>query len=557
MIAARTPAAAWRCRPVTGAARALGALSLVATTLSCGGDPLDPDRPAVASVAVSPDRLTVGVGASSPLTVEARDAAGTVVGGRKIVWATKDPSVATVSGGGVVTGVAPGTVEVAATVEGKSAIVDVTVTPKAVSAVRLTPAGDLRLLAGETTQLAAEALDADGAVLPERAITWTSNATSVATVSASGVVTAVAPGGAVITAASEGKSALVAVTVSSVPVVSVTITPATETVVVTQTLQLTAVAKDAHGGTIAGRTITWSTSDASRATVSSTGLVTGVSPGDVTITASAEGKSGTSAITVKAKPVGAVVVSPGQVTMETGQTRQLTATVTDDAGNVLTGRPITFTTDKPGIATVSSSGVVTGVAIGTARITATSEGKTGTADVTVTAVPVATVEVSPPRSDLTVGQTVTLAVTAKDARGNVLSGRPVAWVSGGPSVATVSNTGVVTAVGLGSAVIFATVEGRSGSATVNVTPPGPVATVEVSPKTANVTAGQSIQLTATLRDAKNNILTGRTVVWSSSNILRATVDAQGVVRTSLLNKGNVTITATSEGKSGTATITVK
>lgn len=543
-----------------GAVRALGAVSVFATALSCGGDPLDPERAAVASVIVLPDRLSVGVGASAPLGAELRDAEGKLLSGRKVVWASKDPSVATVSAAGVVTGVAPGTVEVAASVEGKSAIADVTVTPKAVATVRLTPAGDLRLLVGETKQMAAEALDVDGAVLHGRAVTWTSNATAVATVSASGLVTAVAPGGAIITAASEGKSALVAVTVSSVPVASVTVTPATDAIVVAQTLQLTAVAKDAQGGTLTGRTITWSTNDASRATVSSTGLVTGIAPGEVKITATAEGKSGTSTITVKPKQVSAVIVSPGQVSVEVGQTRQLSAQVTDDAGNVLTGRPITFASDKPGIATVSSSGVVTGVAVGTAKITATSEGKAGTADVTVTPVPVATVEVTPVRADISIGQTVVLKATAKDARGNVLAGRAVTWTSGGPSVATVSNTGVVTAVGTGSALIFASVEGRSGSATVNVTPPAPVAFVEVSPKSANLNAGQSLQLTVKLLDASRRELplTGRTVTWSSNNTARATVNNQGLVSTTVQSqKGNVTITATSEGKSDNATITVK
>ncbi len=308
--------------------------------------------------------------------------------------------------------------------------------------------------------MTAETLDSQGAPLPSRPVTWSSNSIGVASVSANGLITAVASGGAVITASSEGKTAVVAITVSSVPVATVSVTPPSGEVVVTQTLQLTANPKDAQGGTLVGRSIAWSTSDATRATVSSTGLVTGVAPGAATITASADGKSGTSSITVKPKPVGAVIVSPGQVSVEAGQTRQLTAQVTDDQGNVLSGRPITYSSDNPAIATVSAAGVVTGVAIGSAKITATSEGKTGTADVSVTAVPVATVEVSPPSADLTVGQTRQLAAIAKDGRGTVLGGRTVVWSSGAPSVATVSGTGVVTGVGAGSAVVFATIEGR-------------------------------------------------------------------------------------------------
>jgi len=541
---------------------ALGALAFALGALSCGGDALDPDRPPVASVVVVPNRLSVGVGASATLTAEARDAAGALLRGRKIAWATQDPAVATVSSAGVVTGVRAGEVQVAATSEGKSAIVAVTVTPKAVASIRLTPAGDVRLFVSETKQMAAEPLASDGSVLADRALTWSSNSPSVASVSTTGLITAVAPGGAVITAASEGKTAVVAVTVSAVPVASVAVSPASDVVVVSQTLQLSAVPRDAQGTALTGRAVSWTSSDATRATVSSTGMVTGVAPGAVTITATSEGKVGTASITVQAKPVSAVIVSPSQVSLEPGQTRQLTAQVTDDQGNVLSGRPISYSSDNAAVATVSASGLVTGVAPGTAKVTATSEGKSGTADVTVTAVPVASVDVAPAQSSLTVGQTVTLVATARDAKGNVLQGRGTAWTSGSTSIATVSSAGVVTAVGPGDVFIFAAIEGKFGSAVVNVRqpppPPGPVDKITVSPATATMTANQTqtLQLTATLTDANGTVLTGRQITWSSSNLLRATVDQTGRV-TARASKGTVTITATSEGKSGISTITIQ
>ena len=528
------------------------AFALSAVALSCNGDVLDPDRPAVASVVVVPNRINVGVGASTPLAVELRDASGALLEGRKVAWATTDATVATISNAGVLTGVRPGPVQVAATAEGKSAVVDVTVNPKAVASVRLTPPGDVRLLVGETTRMTAEPLDADGGPLTDRTIAWSSNSATIATVSATGLITAVAPGGAVITAASEGKTAVVAVTVSSVPIATITVTPSSDEVVVTQTLQLTAVAKDAQGGTLTGRTIAWSTSDPARATVSSTGIITGVTPGAVTITAAAEGKSGTASITVKQKPVGAVIVSPGQVSIEAGQTRQLTAQVTDDQGNVLTGRPIAFSSDKPAIATVSATGVVTAVALGTATITATSEGKTGTADVTVTAVPVATVEVTPPQSNIIIGQQATLVAIARDGRGAVLTGRTVQWTSGAPSVATVSSSGVVSGLGAGTAVMFATVEGRSGSAAVTVRQV-PVTSVTVAPGSSNIGVTASVQLGATVRSG-TTVLTDRVVGWTSSNETVAIVSSTG--RVTGLKAGAVTITATSEGVSGTAFVAV-
>src|SRR5690348_15346631 len=356
-------------RRLPNAARAWMVGSCVLATLSCSNDTLDPTREAVASVVVTPNRISVGVGGSTPLAVEVRDAAGALLTGRKIVWATKDATIATVSDAGVVTGVAPGSVQVAATAEGKTAVADVTVNPKAVATVRLSPSGDQQMLVGQTRQMTAETLDASGGPLPGRTVSWVSSSASIASVSATGLISAIAPGGAVVTATSEGKSAVVAITVSAVPIASIAVTPSSDDVVVTQTLQLTAVPKDAQGGALSGRTIAWSSSDASRATVSSTGLVTGVTPGDVTITASAEGKSGTATISVKPKPVGAVIVSPAQASIEIGQTSQLTAQVTDDQGTVLSGRPVAFSSDNNGIATVSSTGLVTAVAVGTAKIT--------------------------------------------------------------------------------------------------------------------------------------------------------------------------------------------
>ena len=528
------------------------ALLLVGVVLSCKNDALDPDRSSVANVVVEPNRVSVGVGSTAQLTVTVRDAAGTALTGRKVVWASEDPTIATVSNAGVVTGVRAAAVKVAATAEGKTAVVDVTVNPKSVASIRLSPTGDAQLLVGQTRQMTAETLAGDGEVLTGRVITWSSNSPTVASVSTTGLITAIAPGGAVVTAASEGRTAVVAITVSSVPVASVAVTPASDEVVVTQTLQLTATAKDAQGGSLTGRPVSWSTSDATKATVSSTGLVTGIAPGTVTITASAEGKSGTSDITVKPKPVGAVILSPAQVSIEAGQTRQLTAQVTDDQGNVLSGRPISYASDKPNVATVSATGLVTALTVGDAKITATSEGKTGTADVTVTPVPVATVDVSPGTADLTIGQTVNLTATPKDARGNTLSGRTISWTSGSPTVATVSTSGLVTAIGSGSTVVFATVEGRTGSATINVRQV-PVTSVTVAPAVSALAIGASVQLAATVKSG-TTILTDRVVGWSSSNDAVAVVSSTG--RVTALKAGAATITATSEGVAGTAFVGV-
>jgi len=164
-------------------------------------------------------------------------------------------------------------------------------------------------------------------------------------------------------------------------------------------------------------------------------------------------------------------VSPSSASVQSGATMQLNAVPQDAAGNPLTGRPVSWASSNTALATVSSSGLVSGVAAGAATITASAEGKSGAASITVTSVPVAAVSVAPTSPSLQVGQTVQLTATPRDASGNALGGRAVTWTSSNTSVATVSGSGLVSGGAAGTATIMATSEGKSGSATVTVTAP--------------------------------------------------------------------------------------
>src|SRR6266581_2215550 len=210
-------------------------------------------------------------------------------------------------------------------------------------------------------------------------------ATANVTVDGSGLVTGVAAGSATITATSEGKSGSAAVTVAAAPpapVASVSISPASASVSVGQTVQLAAMPKDANGNLLSGRTVSWLSGNPGVATVSGSGLVTGVSAGAATITAASEGKSGTAAMTVSSVPVASVAVSPTSASVAVGQTQQLSATPKDANGNPLTGRTVSWSSGNTAVATVAASGLVTGVSAGAATITAASEGQTGTAAIT-------------------------------------------------------------------------------------------------------------------------------------------------------------------------------
>jgi uncharacterized protein YjdB len=326
------------------------------------------------------------------------------------------------------------------------------------------------LIAGTTLQLNVAVVDANGAALSGRPVEWASSDINVATVSNAGLVTAVAPGSVRITAHAE-KSGELTLTIRPVPVATVAVSPDAATLQVGQTRQLSAVLRDAANAVLTGRAVSWRSSNDAIATVSAEGVVTAVTQGQARITATSEGAEGVSDVTVLPVPVASVRISPETATLSIGQTRQYAATTHDAAGNLLPGRTITWSTSNSARAAVSQQGVVTAIAEGAVTITATSEGKAADAQLTVTPIPVASVVVSPNAETLAPGQTRQLSATTRDSGGNTLTGRAVTWASSNIGVATVSQQGLVTAVGEGAATITATSEGKPGTATITVSAP--------------------------------------------------------------------------------------
>ncbi len=520
-------------------------------------------RVPVASVTIAPSLDTLIVGQAVQLAATTKDGSGNTLSGRTIVWGGSDDNVATVSSNGRVTAIAPGTLTVTATSEGKTGIATIVVLAVPVASVTISPTTASVLVGANTAAFTAIAKDGSGNVLNGRTITFASSNTAVATVDANtGVATGVAAGTATITASSEGKTSNGAtLTVSAVPVASVTISPISASVQVgSSTPAFTAVTKDGSGNVLTGRTVTFSSTAPGVATVNaSTGVATAVSAGTTSIIASSEGKNSPAAtLTVTAVPVATVTISPTTQSVVVGATTPAFTVVTKDAGgNVLTGRAITFNSSNTGVATIDGSGVATGVSPGTTTITASSEGKTSNnATLTVTAVPVASVTISPTTATVAPGSnTPAFTAVTKDGSGNTLTGRTVTFASSNPGVATIDpNTGIATGVAAGTTTITATSEGvTSNSATLTVTP-APVSSVTVSPATQTIVDGNSASYTATLKDAQGNVLTGRTIAWSSSDITVATVDKSGTATST--GPGTTTLTATSEGQSGSATLQV-
>ena len=384
---------------------------------------------------------------------------------------------------------------------------------------------------GGSLQLEARAFSCDGSQLALPAVTWSSADATTVSVSATGMAQGVKVGGPVaVTAAAQGKQGSAQLTVVSRAVASVTVEPATATVAAGRTSNLVVKAFDTQGRELPGRTATWSSANTAIVTVSQQGAITGVtSGGPVQVTATIEGHSGSSQITVVDAAVASVTVSPSTSTIPAGTTVQLSAELKDDQGNVLTGRAVLWTTSDPVRASVSNTGLVTGLAPGgPVTILATSEGRTGTAQVTVTPGLAAKLafRTQPSRTVAGVAISPAVEVEVQDAAGNRVAGATTSItvvLGANPSGGTLGGTRTVNAVdgiatfstltvnrsGEGYA-LTAAATGLSGatSAPFSITA-GPADRVAflVQPSTTAAGAGISPAVQVEIRDALGNRVT--------------------------------------------------
>ena len=342
----------------------------------------------VASVSLSPNPAPSIVAATSlPLVLSVKAADGTDAGNlsdRDISWSVVNPDgstrTANVSTTGTVTGVYPGNADVTVSVDGVTKTLRVVVT-----AAGLRIQSPATMLTGASASLTATSVDANDAPLANVPVTWSSSNPSVATINASGVVTAVAAGTVQVTATGGGSSAKATIRVIN-RVSTIVLSPDPARVVAATSLQLVAVPKASDGsdaGDLANRTISWSVTSEpgpTRATVSATGLVTGLYPGNADVTVSIDGVTKTLRVVVTAASlrVDSPTNSAGR-----GQKVQLTAVVLDANGEQLANVPVTWSTSNSNIATVDANGLVTAIGDGFVTFTATGGGVSGTTSIHV------------------------------------------------------------------------------------------------------------------------------------------------------------------------------
>ncbi len=517
----------------------------------------------LATIVVTPNPATMGVGAAQTFTAVGKDAAGNVVAITP-TWSVvaSGGSINATTGlftAGTVAGAFANTVKATSGTISGTATVNVTAGPLATIVVTPNPA---TMAVGATQTFAAVGKDAAGNVVtitPAWSIVNGGGSINAGT----GVFTAGAADGTfsnTVRATSGGISGTATVIVTGGPVATIIVTPNPVSMLIGTTQQFTAVGKDASGNVVA-ITPSWSVGSGG-GTVNSTGLFTaGTATGTYTntIRASSGGITGTATVIVTAGPLATIVVLPNPATMSIGATHTFVAVGRDAAGNIVAVTPTWSVVNGGGSINASTGLFDAGMVAATFEntIQASSGGITGTATVIVTPGPLAKIVVTPNPGSVAVNATQQFTAVGKDASNNVVAITPV-WsvVNGGGSIN--AGTGLFTAgavTGAFANTVKATSGTISGTATVNVTP-GPLATITVTPNPGSVVVNATQQFTAVGKDANNNLV-AITPVWS-------VVNGGGSINagTGLFTAGTVaatfanTVKATSGAISGTATVNV-
>ena len=465
---------------------------------------------------------------------------------KALSWATSNASIATVDSNGKVTGVAPGTATITVTAKDRNTVKATFTVHVLVPVTGITLDKSSAVLYTNNTA----GLQLNATLTPSNAnaasVSWSSSNTSVATVNSSGKVVPVAPGTTTITCRSKSDSNVTATCTITVKqyVTKITLSGSTNEIYQGNTLQLSSTVAPSNA---TDKSLTWTSSDDAIATVSSSGLVTGVGSGHVVITATANDGSNVSASYELdiLLPVTGIVLDQSSAVLYTNNTAglQLNPSLTPAEASLAS---VSWESSNTSVATVSSSGKVLPVAPGTVTITCRSKSDSSvTATCTVTVKQyVQSISLSGEFASLAIGDTMQLSSTVGP---NNATDKSLDWSSSNNSIATVSSSGVITGVGGGTAIITATAHDGSGvSASFRIvvvpnpsTPPAVEVTGVSAPSTMTVyTVHRTAQINATVSPSTAD----QSVIWTSGNENIATID----------NTGKITMVA-----AGTTILTVR
>jgi len=546
---------------------------------------------ALVSLAIAPENPTLPRGMTQALVATGTYSDGSTVDlTGTVTWSSDATTVATVSNAtsnaGTVSAIAIGTSTVHATLGGVSTATTVTVTAAKLTSIAVTPANP-SLPAGTSQTLTATASYSDQTTVDvTTTAVWTSSAASTASVSnasgSQGEVTAITRGTATITATLSGVAGSTTVTVTAPTLKQVVLSPIAGSVKVGSTVRYTATAIYSNNTQAQlNQGVTWSSADSGIATIATGGgmgfggaVATGVSAGTTTITATYQGVTGSTTLTVTSATVSSIEVTPINPTLSVGGRQQFTATAiySDATTQDVTARATWVSSDTT-VAQVSTAGggpggggqrgTVTALAAGTTTISATLNGFSGSSTVTVTTATLSSIQVTPSEPSIAAGVQLSFVATAiySDNTTQNVTGRAT-WISSTPSVASISTAngsrGQALAIAAGGTTISATVDGVTGTTTLTVTS-AKLVSLQITPFSPTIPLGFDTNLIATgiYSDNTTRDLTAL-VTWSSNAANVASVSDAAGSRGLLtpISAGGATISASYQGVIGSDAVTI-
>ena len=509
----------------------LSLLSLV----GCGGGNSSGTGPAVLqSISVAPSMPTVIAGTTQSFTATGHYSDSTTRDlTSSATWTSSVTATATISSMGVVTAKAHGTTTVSAASGGVSGSTTVTVPPFLVSLVVSTTTPSIA--ATTTASFTATGTYDDGTTQDiTSSVSWTSSATDKATISdtapTKGLAKGVAAGSSTITAKTTIPTGMVSNTamlnVTNATVVSIAVTPSNPTISlgIAQQFKATGTFSDATTQDITN-TVTWGSSASAIASITVSGLATGVNFGSTNITAASGGVTGSTSLTVNLANVQSLSITPGDVSIAPLTTQQFQAVgkFTDGSTKNLNGL-VVWTSSNTAAATIgSNNGLAKGLASGASTITATlatssTTSLTKTVTLTVTNATVTGMTVTPVSRSIPPGSKLQMTATAEfsDTTTQVVTSTAT-WASDATSVATVNGAGIATGIGAGSANISASLGGVTGSAPLTVTG-ATLTSLAITPTTAVLAPASTLKYQAigTYSDTTNQNLS-TVVTWGTTD----------------------------------------
>jgi uncharacterized protein YjdB len=431
--------------------------------------------PSIASITVTPDGLTLGIGINQQFVATAIYTDGTSADlSRGVSWNSSSPSVATVDTTGLAATVGAGSTTITATVGSFSDTSVLTVVPAHLVSISVGPSNP-SIAVGTTEQFSAVGNFDDGSTQLLTSLAWSSTSGSVARVDANGLATGAATGSTTITATSGSVTGSTSLSVTGASLVSIAVTPANSSMATGTTKQFTATGtfSDSSMQNVSD-SVLWSSSNPAAATVASTGLVTSMATGSTTISAAFGNASGSTALTISTAHLVGIAINPANPRISARTSIQFTATGTfsdGSSGGNLAG--VSWKSSKPNIASVRSSGIAHGKKGGTATITASASGVSGTTALTVGTGTLSSVAISPANPTCSQGTTQQFSAlgTFSDGSSQDISLNSH-WSSSSASVASIANApsvaGLAQCLGVGATAIGANSGGTSGSTELTV-----------------------------------------------------------------------------------------